>query len=255
MAKKKKAVVADDSDKETQKGKKKAKTKEPDLKEKVKEIIESPSELELDILESELVLGYRIRELKGLDTPIHIHALTSRIEAKADLAYAEEFNRLLQTTDLPSMAKLEKQLRTKGNWTDEDDLALNKAYDTYRETMMSLTREREGKKPDIDKIFEIQANIVQTRFELGNKIVERDSLFSATLERQAEQMRTKTRLLECIKTPGGDPFWKSLEELDNDSHILIVNEIIKEATMFWQGISPDFFGSLLDVLIGEPSGK
>jgi len=247
MAKKKK--IAGESEGVSQKAK-----KEKSKKEKVKELVESPSEDLLDKAQSEIVLGYREFEYNQVGT-LRVHALTPKVESEADMAFAKEFNRLLlEDNNLPTISKMEEILREKGFWSDRHDQAYNEATENYRMTLLEFIGEKESENPDPEKVLKLNAKVLEARILLGQKIVERDSLFTPTLERQSEGARTKHKLLVCVTHPDGTPFWKNEEELNNDVRTDLVHQIIKDAFSFWQGYAPDFFGDLLDVLAGEPVG-
>ena len=215
-------------------------------KEEVKEETESKK------IELELERGYRIVNIEGYGE-LWIHKPTIEDDYVADLAYSQEFNKLMDESNLPTSEEMENKLEQRGKWTqlDKDEL------DDLRKEMISLSSDIILKKAEYksnkskrikNEINKLQKEYESSRTKFFKKQAVHQKYMSMTIEGRADEKRLVFKMSRCVKRPDGQRVWETPEKLMEEKDSVPVGTLVYEFITFMQGVDPRVLQEVPDIL-------
>ena len=223
-----------------------------------REVIEN--ETPDDVKEAEAKAAILAKTLKYVSPTlgeVYVHHPTIKEDSEINEVYLDEFSRLANETNLPSMAKMERILAEKGNWTEEDDKKIDGLFTAIRnrqleraQLRMKMKTMKRVPKKLLDQYETLSDKIQELELSLQTEVLRKSSMLEATLEKKAEKKALYHKLILCTKREDGTRVWETMEDFENET-ASDVRELIMKAMMFWQGVSTPLSEGLLEVLSGN----
>lgn len=197
----------------------------------------------LDKAEEEIKKGYReieVKDFRGVDSKIRIYFPNIGQQTEISSYYSQVYNNLFKKNDgLLTRKQMEKMLKQKGIWTDEDEAYIKTLRDSLVDIEVSIMSELRKKDYRESYIKSGQEKYIEKRDELIRTITTREHFFSQTIESKAEEEANMLKLALCVKFADGTPVWNSLEHLKTSGSDKAILEIITEAQYLWNGLSKE----------------
>ena len=189
---------------------------------------------------------------------VRIHHPTLDIESEVEMSYIEEFNKLLLDSDLPTVNKLEKILRDKDAWTEENDQEIEDIITSMTNLQIDAAQIRRQLKKDkktsstklLNRYRKLNTKLTALQTDLIIATTRKSSLFEGTIEKRAERMALLFKITKCVKRMDDTYVWNSINELGNDD-AQTVKPLIFDAIKFWRGVTSPLSDDLLDLISGS----
>ena len=203
-------------------------------------------------LEVELKKGYRAVDIQPFGV-LHIHKPSVEDDYEADLAYAKEVSKLMDTDELPTLEEMEAKLVKRGTWTEDHKEKLEDIkkdmVDTGAELSVSKIEYKSTKntksKNAINRLAKKYSDLKDQFFKLE---AIKNRFMSLTIEGRADEQRLISKMSRCIKYPDGNLVWDSPSKLKSERDSEPVGSLVFEFITFTQGIDPQVLDKLPDVL-------
>lgn len=229
-------------------------------KEDVDEILnEDDKSSELDEAKAEfgILSDYLEREYSGIGK-VRIYHPTLDIDSEVENLYIKEFNKLLMNEDFPTQNKMERVLKEKGIWTQEDENQIEKVMERITDLQVEYAQlrrkiqENSGKvtKTVINKMKKLSEQISEKNIELATLSLKKSSLFEGTVENRAQRKALLYKFVKCVKRENGEQVWENLEELGKANGNL-VKPMVTDAMKFWRGVDSPLLEGLQDLINGS----
>ena len=203
-------------------------------------------------IERELKRGYR-----EIDIPpygkLHINKPSIDDDYEADLAYAKEVSRLMDSEDLPTREEMEVKLEKRGTWTAKDTADLDELrkemVETTTEIIMVKSEYKSTKSVSVkSKLTELNDRYNKARTEFFKKEAIRSRFMSLTLEGRADEQRLVVKMSRCITRPDGKRVWETPDLLKKEKDSEPVGRLVFEFVTFSQGVDPRVLSQIPDFL-------
>lgn len=196
----------------------------------IEEVTEERAEKALQ----EVIEGARYFEAPGLGR-LKIRFPTNAEKRKADLEYAKTFSDLLDS-GIKTNREMEKLLRERKIWTEEDDKAIEEKDREIQGHLLLLSKTKTKSKRE-----EIRKKIAQLREELFALHQEKQAFLTNTVESKAEEARFAYLIHACTYNADTDErVWKTVEDFNNEENQEGVVQVIYQFMTFLRGLPADF---------------
>lgn len=193
----------------------------------------------------EITEGTRIFTADGFGK-VKIRFPTTAEKRKADIQYSMAFNEYLEM-GLKTTREMEKILRDRGIWTDEDDAAITKKEKELEQKLLLLSKAKTKKRKR-----EIREEIAAVREELLELNQQKQGFYANTVESKAEEVRLAYLMYTCTSDALTDkPLWNSFEEYNDEENQAGVIDIAYQFMTFLRGLPADFLSYLPEAMLDD----
>jgi hypothetical protein len=229
------------------------------VKEK-REIVEKDATDKLDSddiaqLEAETVLGYRVIDVSSYDVEglekLHIHKPTIGQQTRFDSIRNEYYGELMRSSSAMTRKELEASLEKRGVNLDKMKENLEKTDNRVSSLVEKILSLKAEKQPVEEALAELKKEKDELREKKRRDWIEYESMFQDTIEAMVNEKINHLKVVELIRTPDGEKYWDSVEDLLNEKNIPMFTKIMNEASYFWAGVDPNFFDNWLEELLGK----
>lgn len=211
--------------------------------------VKNNKEQELKNALEETITGSRIFEVNGFGL-VKVRFPTIEESNMADYYYTKAYNKALKD-DIPTNDEMEKIIRQKGLWTEDDDKKLKEIEDKINEVLVALSKVKgeKAKEPFYDELNNLQ----NERLILRNK---KNSYFNYTVESLAEQQRIAYLTWACsYNAETGERLWKTFEEFKQETNQKGVADIAFQLLSLLMGLDDKLLQSPLQEVNETPGGE
>lgn len=216
-----------------------------------------PKEI-VDKAERELKQNYR--EIKTQfkdveDFTVRIYLPNVDVQTKLADYYAEEYNKILMSkSEIVPKKKMEQILLDKGVWTKIDEDKINSLRTQHTNIEVELLKERGKHKPSKKRIEGLKLEYESSKTNLIEKIMEKETFLSQTVEARAESKAEVLKMVLCIKDSEDKQLWDTIDDVGKETNTSGIINIMTEARYFWGGLSREVLELLPEKLFDVSSG-
>ena len=190
----------------------------------------------------EIKQGYREWEFE--DVKYRSRFPVSQEDNDANWAYSKAFNRGLKE-DLPTSSEMDKMLRSRGLWSDDDE----KELQDWREEIERI--EASVAKKELDDRSKPTVKLIERLMELRGSLMVKSGTYreymNQTVEAKADEARLSLLVANCTETSDGKKVWDSPGDFMNDKRKGLVNTATYEYITFVSGMSENYLEDLTEV--------
>jgi len=210
--------------------------------------------------ENEIKNGYRIivlDEFRGKENvEIYIYHPNQKQSSVATNIYAKAFSRLIKDPDILTVKQMEKILRNKRVWGDEEEEKISNLESDMRDIEYEVAMLKKNNQDSPNRIRPLKEAWEIKRIERHELFLEKDSYLANTVERRANEEEIKSKLSLCVKFADGTLVWDSFDAVENEEDGYSLSTIVREAMLFWAGLTQEIIDSLpADLVFGREEEK
>lgn len=205
----------------------------------------------LDQASVELKAGFReVQIMRGGElTTIHIFHPSVGDEMSLSQIYTRKYNELFKDDGYMTRKELKKKLIERGAINLEDDKKINTINDSMRKVIEEINLLMvENQIPPKKRIEKLKKKYYELRDELFEITRTQTEHYINCIENIAEQEQTFAKMAMCIKDKDNKPIWDSVETLYKETDRAFVNNLITEASLYWNGLSREVLDDLPGVI-------
>jgi len=213
---------------------------EPKLGDEIPETWTKQSDLEIKN-------RYRIvnvESYKGEALTVHVHHPTHGEEILSSEEYSKAFSRYLKDPDLMSKKEMNRILKEKGIWGDAEEEIVDSTRERMRDIELTVAKMKKKGNPNKATVNRYRKEWKELREKLHTLLTEQQTILSNTLEGKAEDVERKMKLSLCVKFADGNRLWPNVSDLDDETEKIPLYQIMREATLFWMGLTSEIIDEL-----------
>lgn len=173
-------------------------------------------------------------EKDGFEATVKYKLPSLKQKETASMMYSKMYNKLMQDGDFLTSKQLLDQAKKRGVWSDNDELRLVTVDQEIMETKELVKEESSKKKQETLQVK--LANLRDEKFRIALRL---GQITQTSLDNIAENARNEYMMLNCIFSVDEEgkesPFFKSLEELNNETDLAKIEKLLLDARSFWTG--------------------
>jgi hypothetical protein len=197
----------------------------------------------------ETITGYKVFEVEDFGT-VKVRHPSIEEGHMADYYYTKAYNKALMD-DIPINEEMEKIIRKRGLWTEEDDKKLKELEEKIGSVMTAISKVKgeKAKEPFYKELNELQ----NERIALRNRY---NSHFNYTVESIAEQQRVSYLTWACTyNTETNERLWPTYEDFKKETNQKAVADIAFNLLSFLMGLDDKILSEPLQELEEGPGGE
>jgi len=174
----------------------------------------------------------------------------------ADYKYTQALNKAMMRDGLPTTEEMEKFLRDRGIWTEEDDKKLEELQKEMDDQLIAISKVKSDKaaEPFRKRMAELREEINQLRSK-------RNFYMNQTAENKADEERIGYLTWACsINAETGERLWDTFEDFKNERNQRAVGQIAYQLLSLMAGIDDELLADLpqeevAEATLGEGEGE
>jgi hypothetical protein len=228
-----------------------------DMESKLSKIEEDYTDVDVKEAENVIASGERKFEYKTFGN-VFVRHPNVKEKREISLVYAQEYNRLIQETNLPSYREMERRLAEKNIWTEKDDKELDKIKESYLGKLTTLHQIKLNKNlSDKEKknISKLEKEIADLEYSWIEKSLYKLSLFEQTLEKKADEYSNLYQIYLCTQKEDSSKLWDSFDVLMEQTQTKEFEKLASDCVSFWGGLENPLSEKYQALIFGNSDTK
>lgn len=216
---------------------------------KATELGEPFNENVLLAVEKEILQGFRIVKIhnfKGQDEiTVKIKVPSIEEDGQASRIYTETYNELLLSDKkILTRDEMEEKLKERNLWGSKQEEEIEQIDSRITDLMREGQEMHYKKRVNKDRLKQLRKELISSRERKGIILAKKQTLMSQTIESLAEMASLEYKISQCVNDLNGQPLWADYNEFKKENNRVVLNELIKECLIFWNGLPQDILSRL-----------
>jgi hypothetical protein len=203
----------------------------------------------LALVENEILQGFRIVKINNFrnqpESEIKITIPTVEEDAQASRLYTETYNELLLSDKkILTRDEMEEKLKERGLWGQKQEDEIEQIEERITNVMREGQEMHYKKKVNKNRLKELKNELIKLREKKGVILGRKQSFMSQTIEALAEMASLEYKIAKCSLDSTNQPLWADYESFKKENNRFVLNQLIRECLVFWNGLPQDILSRL-----------